>query len=271
MAYITTPSYVAPGYTESQLIDKVKIRMDEIDHNAVVNVGTVDNYPITTMVTNILNECKLDVLMNAPMALLPKAKITLAPNNSAITVVPEIEAAEIVLGDDTLRIAAFHNENWRKPVTKVSDAASAVLSRQNYRYTRATPKTPAVVLIDGTTYLAFPYIAYYDDGRASGEDATDDEAAGGAQTPGSDNAGSGSSSSSGSSESSGGDSSEETTDTPEYGDFTVYYVSSTASYADLSEKAIEAVCWDCAAKVFAAMGMTENYNRCMELYQAALK
>ena len=166
MGYITTdgamPSYTAPGYTEAQLIDKVKIRMDEIDHNALVNVGTVDNYPITTMVSNILNECREDVLMHAPMSLLPKAKVRLTDvdndgNGAHVTRVPEIQAAEIVMPDDTLRIAAFHNEFWRKPVTTVQPADSAVLSRQNYEFTRATAKTPAVVLVDGTTYLAFPY------------------------------------------------------------------------------------------------------------------
>lgn len=242
MGYITTdgamPSYTAPGYTEAQLIDKVKIRMDEIDHNALVNVGTVDNYPITTMVSNILNECREDVLMHAPMSLLPKAKVRLSDvgndgNGARVTRVPEIQAAEIVMPDDTLRIAAFHNEFWRKPVTTVQPADSAVLSRQNYEFTRATAKTPAVVLVDGTTYLAFPYLYGT---RPADPDQEDEQPV------------------------------EEG-----YGYFTVYYVSSAAGYEDLSEKAVEAVCWDCAAKVFAAMGMTENYNRCMELYQAALK
>lgn len=241
MGYITSggavPSYVAPGYTEAQLVDKVKIRMDEIDHNAVITVGTVDNYPITTMITNILNECKTDVLMNAPMALLPKARITATNSGTDIIVTerPEIDAAEIEMPDDTLRIAAFHNEFWRKPVTKIHPADSLVLSRQNYQYTRATAKTPAVVLVDGTTYLAFPYSLHEIESESE---------------PGS------------------GESEE-----PEYGygDFTIYYVSSCARYEDLSDKAIEALCWDCAAKVFAAMGMTENFNRCNELYQAALK
>lgn len=252
MGYITSggavPSYVAPGYTEAQLVDKVKIRMDEIDHNAVITVGTVDNYPITTMITNILNECKTDVLMNAPMALLPKAKI-IATNTGTDVVVterPEIDAAEIEMPDDTLRIAAFHNEFWRKPVTKIHPADSLVLSRQNYQYTRATAKTPAVVLVDGTTYLAFPYSPHIIETEA----VSDDD--------------------------SGDDSSSDSGDTPAepeygYGDFTIYYVSSCARYEDLSDKAIEALCWDCAAKVFAAMGMTENFNRCNELYQAALK
>lgn len=198
MGYITTggamPSYTAPGYTEAQLIDKVKIRMDEIDHNALVNVGTVDNYPITTMVSNILNECREDVLMHAPMSLLPKAKVTLTA--ARVTGVPEIEAAEIVMPDDTLRIAAFHNEFWRKPVTTVQPADSAVMSRQNYEFTKATAKTPAVVLVDGTTYLAFPYLYGAKAADAGQEDDQPVEEG--------------------------------------YGNFTVYYVSSAARYDDLN-------------------------------------
>lgn len=259
MGYIT-PSGSAPGLTEAQLIDRVKIRMDEIDHNAVITVGTVDNYPITTMITNILNECKTDVLMHAPMALLPKVKYE--PTN--VTPVEEIEGAEIVMPDDTLRIAAFHNENWRKPVSTIATADSAVLSRQNYRYARATAKTPAVVLVDGTTYLAFPYIAY--EVPSASEDDTSGSEVDDNTAQDTDNE-----SGSGSSGSEVADSSEATTPTYSYGDFTVYYVSSYTGYADLGDKAIEALCWDCAAKVFAAMGMTENYNRCSELYQAALK
>lgn len=209
----TTVTPVAPGFREEDLVDMVKTRMDEIDHNALISVGTIDNYPITEMIETILNESKTDVLSSAPLSILPKVKKLYA--GQQIIENQSTKCARIQVPDDALRIASIECSGWNRPVTKLKAADSVDMFRQGYKYIRATKNTPSAVVVDGTEFVMFPY--------NSGNTVT------------------------------------------------IIYISSQTRYDALEYKAINAVCWNCAMKVFAAMGMSENYSRCSEIYQSMLK
>lgn len=51
----------------------------------------------------------------------------------------------------------------------------------------------------------------------------------------------------------------------------IIYVSSVTGFDNLSERMINALCWDCAAKVLSVLGMADYASRAMEIYSSIIK
>lgn len=199
-------------YTEDQLIDMVKLRMDEIDNSArqLVDVGIRNNKPITSMIDGLLNESRLDVLKHANQSFVPKVKYT----------VPSTEMEDrqghalLVAPADLLRIISVKCDSWKRVATTVYDTTSREYRRQMYDYAKSNVKNPVVIYFDGNTFGLYPY--------SSGEAAE------------------------------------------------LIYVSSYAVYDDFSEHMINAICWDCASKVFSILGMTDCASKAVEIYKTII-
>ena len=149
--YITTSvnTNETQVYTEDHLIDMVKLRMDEIDQNVkpIVDVGVIDNKPISDIIGGLLNESRLDVLKMATADKLPKVKTTVALN----------EGTNIFnVSDDTLKVLSVGATDWKRNVTSASEIGSKEHKRQMYEYTKSTIKNPVVVFLDGTSYEVYP-------------------------------------------------------------------------------------------------------------------
>jgi len=56
-----------------------------------------------------------------------------------------------------------------------------------------------------------------------------------------------------------------------YGTVKLHYVSNGTKYSDLGEKATDALCWNCAMRVYTAMGMPEMAAKCAEIYANTIK
>lgn len=134
-------------YTEDHLIDMVKLRMDEIDQNVkpIVDVGVIDNKPITDIIGGLLNESRLDTLKMAAVEKLPKVKSKY-----------DVSSNTFELKDDIIRLLSISSSDWKRSVNAVSTTDSREYKRQLYEYTKSTVKNPVVVFIDGTTYEAYP-------------------------------------------------------------------------------------------------------------------
>jgi hypothetical protein len=149
--YITTNKNAneTQVYTEEHLIDMVKLRMDEVDQSVkpIVDVGIIDNKPITDIIGGLLNESRLDVLKMALTDKLPKSKKDVSLNSNS---------NRFQLPEDSLRIISVGANDWRRDVTTFSTTDSREYKRQQYEYTKSTVKNPVVVFIDGTTFEVFP-------------------------------------------------------------------------------------------------------------------
>ena len=214
--------------TETQLRDRVKTIMDELDQNQVVSVGITDNYPVSTMIEKLLPEAKIAVLYEAPMMILPKT----SKNCDAITASTYnavLDAAEISLPTDCIRVAdiictgANNTGAWAKPVTELVTLQSQKAVRQAYKYARATSKNPGAAIVDGTLVYAFPCPRVVVDNNTT------------------------------------------------YGSFKLNYISSDTLYTAFGEKAQDAMCWNCAMRVYTAMGMTDMAAKCAEIYANIIK
>lgn len=200
-------------YTEDQLIEMVKLRMDELDPeiSMLADVGIKNNKPVTGSVDALLNESRLDVLKNADISLIPKVKATIAQSSLSV----QDGHAVMTAPEDMLRVVSVGCSSWKRTVTKFYGTDSKEYSRQQYEYARSTVKNPVVIFFDGSTYGLFPY--------TSG-------------------------------------------DTVE-----LVYVSSLTGFDSLSEQMINALCWDCAAKVLSTLGMADYASRAMEIYGSIIK
>ena len=147
--YITTSQNTNESqiYTEDHLIDMVKLRMDEVDQNVkpIVDVGVIDNKPITDIIGGLLNECRLDVLKAAPLDKLPKTKED-----------ADVSDNQFWLPSSALRLISVSGTGWKRVVTTVSSTESREYKKQFYEYTKSTVKNPVVVFIDGSTYEVYP-------------------------------------------------------------------------------------------------------------------
>lgn len=145
---VSTNSGESQVYTEEHLIDMVKLRMDEVDQNVkpIVDVGVIDNKPITDIIGGLLNECRLDILKLSSVDKLPKAKADISTNGKNAFVLP----------DDALRLLSVDADGWGRTVTSVSTTDSREYKKQQYKHIMSTAKSPVVIFIDGTTYHAYP-------------------------------------------------------------------------------------------------------------------
>lgn len=236
MGYITPGTYTP--LTEAQLKERVKNIMDELDQETITSVGVDVNYPVTTLIAELLPESRIEVLYNAPLMILPKVEKNY-PHDSTVgdnvaTEVPELDAASFRLPSDAIRLADVYCNGavvggteygaWVKPVTEFTALTSQKSARQAYRFARATVKNPGVSLVEGMTMYAYPYPVY-----------------------------------------------KPATGAPTYGTVVLHYLSSGTDYEDLGEKAQEALCWDCASRVFSAMGMADNAAICKKQYEEIIK
>jgi len=156
MGYVTvTPETVEPIDVPT-LVDMVKTRMDEIDHASIsIDVGVVDNRPLESIIESLLNECKLEVLTNAPISQLPKVKYSFASNkHSALS---GYDTAAIEVPDDALRVLSIRNSDWKRTLTTFVETTSSKYARQAYEFVKATNSNPAAAMIDGTSVEIFPY------------------------------------------------------------------------------------------------------------------
>lgn len=154
--YITIPQSQTPvTYSEDQLIEMVKLRMDEVDSSSGmrINVGVVNNKPITGMVDGLLNESRLDVLKNAASMLVPKGKLSVSSSDLSLA----DGHAILSVPDDFIRLISVKCTSWRRTVTAFHDTLSKEYSRQQYEYARSTNKNPVVIVFDGNTYGLFPF------------------------------------------------------------------------------------------------------------------
>lgn len=191
-------------YAEDHLIEMVKLRMDEVDQTVkpIVDVGVIDNKPISDIIGGLLHESRLDVLRQSLIDDLPKAtKDYTVTNNS------------IVLENDVLRIVSFSSNEWGRKVASIVDTNSKEYKRQSYSYIKSRKNTPVVVYVDGKTYDVYPTVA----------------------------------------------------------NVTLTYISSLTKFEDLSERLINALCWNCAVKSFIVMGMMDNAAKAMEIYSLIIK
>lgn len=231
MGYITPTAQTLSPVTEEALVDRVKIRMDEIDHSSssVVDVGVIDNKPVTEMIQLLLNESLLELLSSAPLPLIPKVKKTYTVGSLTNPIEPQddIEAGAFELPEDMLRLVAVKCPYWVKAVTAMSLPNSQVMARQHFQYARAKKNTPAAVITDGTEVIVFPL-------HKTIEVVEDEE-------------------------------------TEVYDSVVLTYISSLTEYDDLGEKMLDAICWNCASKVFSAMGMIDSATKCTENYNSLIK
>lgn len=235
----------------SELLDRVKARMDEVDHAAssVVDVGVIDNRPITSLIEKLLDESRIDVLYNAPLNSVPVSEKAYSGKATAVykkdgdgndtDVFDHAEydfkydssnsGAQFETPDDCLRIVSIKSESWEKSVTTISDIDGKKMVRQHYPALRARNSNPFVVAIDGRRLVAFP----------SSKKTANTIKLNGSNYDG-------------------------------YDDIVLHYVSSLSDYSLLSERSLNALCWDCASKVFIAMGMIESAAKCYEQYKSLI-
>lgn len=199
-------------YTEDQLIEMVKLRMDEIDNSArqIVDVGIRNNKPITSMIDGLLNESRIDVLRQGNQSLIPKVRKVI----QAQELEDKQGHALLVVPNDLLRMISIKCDSWKRIATTVYDTTTREYKRQMYDYAKSNVKNPVVIYFDGNTFGLYPY--------AAGENAE------------------------------------------------IIYVSSLTVYDDFTEQMINAICWDCASKVFAILGMGECASKATEIYKTII-
>lgn len=134
-------------YSEDFLIDMVKLRMDEIDQTVkpIVDVGVIDNKPISDIIGGLLHESRLDVLRQSLIDYLPKAQYSYNVSDNSIT-----------LNEDVLRIVSFSSSDWDRKVTSIIDTNNKDYKKQSYTYLKSKNNTPVVAYIDGKTYEVYP-------------------------------------------------------------------------------------------------------------------
>ena len=80
-------------YAEDHLIEMVKLRMDEVDQTVkpIVDVGVIDNKPISDIIGGLLHESRLDVLRQSLIDDLPKATKDYTVTNNSIVLENNVE------------------------------------------------------------------------------------------------------------------------------------------------------------------------------------
>lgn len=207
MAYLEeAPSVPATSvdYSENNLIDMVRLRMDEIYPDLLEDVGIEQNKPITSLIGGLLDECRVDVLCDAQQRKLPMVKEDYTSRDGVLE-----------LDKSILRLASIKVGSWNRVVTEVSDTSSRAYKKLSYGYIKPTSNKPVAIRLDGTSIIVSPY--------SPNENIT------------------------------------------------LTYIDRNTGLEHFDEQMINALCWDCASKVFSILGETTASQVALANYQKLVK
>lgn len=134
--------------TEANLIDGVLRRIDEA--TAVESGGIAIRYPIA----EFLREATREILLTAPLYLLPKTDFTTA------TITEQGDGTgTVALPENYLRLASFRLRGWLHPATTAISTDNPLYSRQLNPVTRGGVAKPVVALLRNATGLALQWFS----------------------------------------------------------------------------------------------------------------
>ena len=142
--------------TKTDIIDRVKCRMEELTPQWEGNFEQTEGESIERYINEIIDEQLRILYMTAPTAILPVEEVASQHKPTKRT----DGTGRIVLNDNVLRPISLQLDGWERPVTRFIDENHPLYELQFNRYTRGGVVNPVASLIsDGLGRMVIDYFS----------------------------------------------------------------------------------------------------------------